>query len=122
MFNKSKKGNVGLYMSIIFLALIIIVVAGILVPFGVKVSTEVYSIGEDLMLDANETISQINNTVVRNRIQSSINGGLDNIETNIEVNSSIFQYSWLVVLLLACIVAFLTIRQNVEYGRMGGFV
>ena len=68
---KDKKGSVSLYITYIILAVIIIVIAAVVAPFGVLFNSELYAAGEEIILDANETISQIQNDTIRNSIQAN---------------------------------------------------
>lgn len=117
---KRKKASVSIYVAFATVSIIIVLVAAVLAPMGVLFTAEAYAAGEEIMLDANESISQIQNTTIRNSIQAGINSGLEAAEMNIEVNSDIFQYSWVFVIALAAVVTFLYTRSLVEFQRPGG--
>lgn len=117
---KSKKANLSLYiLSSIFLFLII-VVAGLLSPFGVLISSAIYVEGEQLMLEANQTIQNIQNETVRARVQAVIDSGLAATEENIEVNTDLWKYGWVASLVIFGILVFLGARQMTEVNRGGG--
>lgn len=111
---KDKKGVVVLYFIFLIVAIFIIFVAAFAAPMGVLFNTELYKAGEDIMLQANESISGIQNDTVRSQIQTVVSGGLAATQNNIEVNNALFQYGWIVVLVLAGLVIFLFTRSLVE--------
>lgn len=116
----NKKGQVTIYLVFIVITIIIILITAFLAPMGVLFNTEMYKAGEMIMLQANESISEIQNATVRAQIQDVVQGGLNNVENNIEVNNSLFQYSWILVVVLVMLVLFLFTRRLVEVG--GGLV
>lgn len=119
---KSKKGNVVLYITFIISAIVIILVASVFAPMGVALNTHAYTIGEDLMLYGNETSKQIVDTDVRESIQDSIGDSLSNIDYTIELNTNIFKYSWIFVIVLTALILFLFQRRLVELGGGGGII
>jgi hypothetical protein len=62
----------------------------LITPFGVRFNTEMYAIGEDMILDANESLSQIDNATVRNTLYTTFGEALGTTQTNIEVNTAAF--------------------------------
>lgn len=119
MPRKNKKGNLTLYIITAMLGLVIIVVAGLLSPLGTLVNAEIYRAGEDLMLKANESISQIQNETVKTRIEAVMKTGLDATEDNIEINSNVYEYGWVFFLIIFFVVVFLSARQIKESGGRG---
>ncbi len=121
---KHKKATVSIYIAFMFTAIIIVLIGSVFAPMGVVFNTQMYTAGEDILIMANESIQNINDPVVRAAIQDNLNEALAAGQVNIQVNTDMFQYSWVFVVLLAAIVAFLATRQVVEVGRFsgGGFV
>jgi len=119
---KNKKAQLTLYVVWFLSAIIILVVAAFLAPMGVLFNSELYKAGEEIMLDANESIQGIQNDSMRTQITAVITEALDAQENNIEINSDLFQYSWVFVLILSGIVVFLFTRRTVEFSYGGGFV
>jgi predicted PurR-regulated permease PerM len=115
-----KRGNITLYITFIMLAVVIIVIAAFVAPMGVRFTSEMYAAGEKIMLDANSTIQKINNSEVRGRITNITGLALDAAESNIEINSNMFRYSWIIVLALGALIIFLYTRSLTEYQRPGG--
>ena len=118
---KNKKAQVSIYMAFMITAIIIVLIAAFMAPMGVLINTEFYAAGEELMLEANESINNIDDATVRQQIQDVITEGLSAQQNNIEVNSDIFQYSWILVIGLTALVVFLYTRRIVAFSG-GGFV
>jgi uncharacterized protein (UPF0333 family) len=116
----NKKGNVSLFIMFMFIALIVITISAFFAPMGIKFNTAMYAAGEKIMEDSLDDINDIQNETVRNRVKSVIQGGLDAGENNIEVNNTLFQYGWVLVIGLTALILFLYSRQLVEVG--GGLV
>ena len=120
---KNKKAQVAMYIVFMITAMFIVMIAAFMAPMGVLINTEFYAAGEMLMLEANESVSSIQDDAVRTRVQAVIAEGLAAQENNIEINSDIFQYSWILVVGLSALVVFLITRQLVEFRPgQGGFV
>jgi len=117
----NKKAFVTFYFVFIILAIVIIVIAAVVAPMAIQMNTELYLAGEKILLDSNESIQGINDTEVRAAIQASIGEALESTELNINVNADLFQYSWVLILVLGVIVIFIITRQTVEVGK-GGFI
>lgn len=116
-----KKAQVTMYIYFMFMAIIIIVIAAVFAPMGVLFNTKMYEAGEGILLDANDSIADINDATVRARVYAVVNSAYDAGENNIEVNANIFQYSWIIILVLTGIVVYLQTRRLVEVGA-GGFI
>lgn len=114
-----KKGNITLYLVFMFAAIILVVIAAVIAPLGVLINTKFYAAGEDIMLRANSSVSKIQNATVRDKLNGIYGNSLGSIDNNIEVNNSLFQYSWIVVLILGGLIVFLFTRAMVEYGQGG---
>ena len=110
-----------LYITFFLVMIIIVVVAAVLAPMGVLFNSKMYAAGQDLLLRANSTISDINDTTVRTSIYASIGAAQESAQTNIDVNADIFQYSWVFAIMLGALIVFMFTRRTVEVGG-GGFV
>jgi len=116
----NNKGQVTVYLTFVIFAIIIVVLTALVAPFGVKLNTDLYALGEDMILDANGSLSQIDNTTVRDTLYTTFGEAQGATQTNIEVNSAAFQYAWLLLLGLGALIMFLYTRRIVEVG--GGLV
>lgn len=111
-----KKGQLAIMMNFLFVVIFVILIAAVFMPMGVRFNTQMYAAGESIMLEANDSVSQIQNADVRNSLYDMFSTSLASQMNNIEVNNAIFQYSWIFVLILGALVAFLQTRKLVEYG------
>jgi hypothetical protein len=114
-----KRGSVTLYLVFLIIAIIIVMISAVAAPMGVLFNTRMYQAGEDIMLQANESINDIDNATVRARLHGVVGNGLSNVENNIEVNNALFQYGWVLLIGLSALVVFLFTRRIVEYGGGG---
>lgn len=118
---KGKKGVIYLYIIFIITAILILIIGAVVAPMGTLFTTEMYSMGERMLIDSNETIQDISNVQVRDQIETNIAQALSLQETNIEINTDIFKYSWIPMLLLTFLILFLYTRRVVEV-QGGGFI
>lgn len=116
---KHKKANVTIYITFIIAALVIVLFAAVLAPMGVLFNTKMYAQGESIMLWGNESVADIQDSEVRSHVNSVIGTALDAQSNNIDINASLFQYSWVIVIGLTAIILFLFSRRLVELGGGG---
>lgn len=117
---KNKRAQVTIYISSLILAIIILVLTAVIAPAGVLFTAKSVEAGEKIMLQANESISQIQNATIRDKWHGIVGSAYEAADTNIEINSYLFQYSWVIMIALVGIVAFLYTRQLVEFQSRGG--
>lgn len=119
----SRRGSVTLYVVFIIVAIVIVTIAAVLAPMGVLFNEKMIEAGEGILLDANDSIANINDASVRSSVYDIVSTAVNASEDNIEIQGAIFQYSWVFVVLISMIVVFLSARKLVEYeNRGGGFV
>jgi amino acid transporter len=118
--SKGKKSQVSIYLYWFFAAIILVVIASLIAPMGVNISSQFYLQGEKLMEDSLPVINSIHNAEVRTTLNATVHDALSNTADNIEFNANLFQWGWVAVLGLSALMAFLYTRRLVEYG--GGFV
>lgn len=119
---KKKNGQISLFFVFIFLGIIVILISAVFAPMMTVFSSEMYKAGEDMLIQANGTIAQINNTEIRTQIQAAIGEGLDATQTNIEVSTDLYQYGWVILLFVVFLVIFILSRQIVEINQQGGVI
>ena len=86
---------------------------------GVRFNTEMYKAGERIILQSNTSISSIQDAEVKASVQGNLAEAVSASETNIEVSSDLFQYSWIFVLVLTGIILYLLTRTLVQYSGGG---
>ncbi len=112
--------TVSIYITTMIALITIVVIAAIIAPMGARINTEFYAAGEQIFLDANESLQGIQDENVKARLQATFDAAFAAQENNIEVNANIFQYGWVYAIIITGIIAFLLSRQLVE--TRGGFV
>lgn len=116
-----KKGQVGIYVTLIFISVIIVILAAVFAPLGVLLNTELYAAGEDILLRANESVAAIGDSEVRGAVYDQIDEAFSAQQNNIDINADFFQYSWVLIVGLTALVVFIFTRRLVEVGG-GGFI
>ena len=117
----NKQGNITLFFIFAIRAGLRIIIGALIAPMGTLFSTEMYAAGEDIVAQANDSISNIVDTDVQDQYYDIVNGAQAAQTDNVEVTSAMYKYSWIFVLVLTAVVMFLLSRRAVEYGY-GGFV
>lgn len=116
-----KKAVISIYISFFFIMILIVLLAAVVAPIGVLFNSKMYLAGEQIMLIANDSIANISNTEVRDDILDIVDQGFKAQETNIEVNAQIYQYGWVIVVILVFLIIFLFTRRTVEVTQGGLF-
>lgn len=119
---KNKKGSVMIYLVFMLTALFVVLLAGVFAPMGVQLNSVIYAEAESIMLDANTTVQNISNTDVRNQLEDMFESSMNAQQNNIEVNNAIFQYGWIIAIILTGLVLFLITRSLVEFRQGGGLI
>lgn len=117
----NKKGQVSIYVAFIIAAVFIVIISAVFAPMGVKFNTEMYRAGEKILASTNESIAQIQNETIRTEVMSAIHTAQLASVDNIEINADIFQYGWVVIIILVGLIVFLYTRRLTELGA-GGLV
>lgn len=116
-----KRGQVVLYIYFFIAMIILVTIAAVLAPMGVRFNSAMYTAGEGILADAQPDIDAIQDASIRTAINESVTAAKSAGQNNVEVNAAIFQYSWVLVLILIAVILFIQSRRLIEVGR-GGFV
>lgn len=112
----NKRGQVGFFIVFLILAFTIILIGGIAGPIGARFSTEIFAVGEDIMIETQQDVlPNINDADIRNGLNASFNAAIDSGTANIEVSTALYEYAWIVLLVLTAIVIFLITRKSIPY-------
>lgn len=114
---KNNRGSVSIYITFIIVAVIIIVIAGVLAPMGVLFNVELFKAGEGILNRSNASISGISDANVKAEWGQMVDSAVAAADTNVEVNTALFKYAWLLVVVLTGLVLFLFTRRLVEFQR-----
>lgn len=113
------KGQISLYISLVFVLFIIILLTGLFAPMGAFIASNFYLAGERLIIQSNSTVANISDPAVRTALQGTFGNAQSNAQTNIETATNLYQYAWAIMIVLAALLAFLYARRLVEYGQGG---
>lgn len=116
-----KKGNVSIYIIMTIFVTILLVLAAVISPFGALITAEFFQAGEDILIDVNETTANINNTKIKDSINTQVASAIDQTDDNITIFTAFYKWGWLVALVVVLIGMFLLSRALVEYGGGGAF-
>jgi predicted PurR-regulated permease PerM len=119
---KNDKGQVTFVFIFLFVAVIILVVTALVAPMMVRFNSVMYAAGDDILAASQDDITGISDPVIRAQINDSINEARDASQTNINVGTDLYQYSWIFMLVLVAIIMYLFSRQTIEYGSGGGLI
>lgn len=103
-------------------AVFVVFLAAVFAPMGVQLNSVLYERAEQVILNANSTIQNINDTSVRTQLEESLESSLAAQQNNIEVNNAIFKYGWILTIILTALVLFLITRSLVELRQGGGLI
>lgn len=116
---KHKKANVSLYISFIFISVVLVLLAAIVSPLGAKISTIFFTAGQN-MLDSNGAfLEQINDDTIRDELNQTFISASASAQNNIDVLSAIYKYAWIIITLIVGLVLFLFSRMQVERTQQG---
>jgi len=115
-----KKAQVSMYVSWFFVSALIIAIAAVLAPAGIRFNTELYSAGEDILENSFDSIEGIQDENVRTAVNASVVEAQQATTDNIDILGAMYQYGWVVVLVISGIIFFLYSRRIVEYQQ--GFI
>jgi uncharacterized protein (UPF0333 family) len=102
-FFKNNRGQVGVFFLWVVIVIIFTVIAAIIAPIGVVFNTEMVAAAENIYTQANESLQQINDPTIKAEIQDMVNTGLDAGVYNTQVNNNLWQYMWLILLIVVCL-------------------
>jgi len=120
MLKDNKKAQITFIFIFFVTAILIIVVTAFFAPMMVKFNTKMYEAGDNILANTQADLDAINDSVIRSQINDSIQEARSATLTNIDVGNDLYQYGWILVIVVTVIVIFLFTRQTVEFG--GGFI
>lgn len=115
------KGQLSIWFALLALMVVVVTIGALAGPLGATFTEKMVEAGEGIIIDSNKSISNIQNTEVRESIEASYGLALDNAQNNIDISTNMFAYMWVIVLCVVGFVAFLYTRRVVEFGQGGVF-
>lgn len=110
----NSRGSVSYFFVFVILSVVLVTLFAFAIPLLQAIDTAFYEAGEDILLDANETASNIQNDNIRESIQANFQAQTESIPTQIDILSTFHQYGWIIIILAIVLVIFLITRQTVE--------
>jgi len=118
-FRRNEDGSLSYFLVFVYLGTITVFLFAIGIPFLISFSSGLYVAGDDIIGDASETIGQIENVEIKERIQATLTNAQSSTENTIDILSFFFQYSWVFVMLIITFTIFIIARKNVESNQIG---
>ena len=115
-----KKAQMTFYLVWVITGIFIVLGAALIIPFGALFTVEAYSAGEMIWNLTEPDINNIQDANVRAAVGDAVSEAKSSTSENVVMVTDIFQYSWVILLVILVMIAFLFTRKNVEYG--GGVV
>ena len=100
-------------------SVILVSVSAVFAPMMVLFNAEMYAAGDDILNQANSSINNISDATIKAEIQAAIGQAQDATQTNIDVGTDLFQYGWVLLLILLAVIIYLIARQNIEFSGRG---
>lgn len=120
MLRKDSKAQATFVFIFLIAGVLVLLVSAIIAPMMVRFNTVMYEAGDNILADSQDDLSAISDVTVRNQINASINEARAATQTNINVGTDLFQYSWIFLLAIIGIVIYLFARQTIEFSSRGG--
>jgi hypothetical protein len=111
---RHKKGVFTYWVIFAIFTGILLFLTAIFFPIESLMASEFYAAGGDIIRDANETISSIDNETIRLQITDALTEAQSAQQTNITVYSSMYRYAWIIILVIICLLLFIQTRKDVE--------
>lgn len=114
----NNKGSVLLYILVFVIGAFLLVLVAVIAPLGVKLNSELYLASENIKDDLAPSFSS--SPELESQINNFTSATLEAQSFNIEAQTDIFQYGWIIVLVLTGFIVFLLTRTMVERQVGGG--
>lgn len=110
----NEKGSISYFMVFVVLAVILLVLFAVAIPFLQAFNIALYEAGEDILIDANKTVQQLENEEIKAALEGALGQQVTSIETQVDILGTFFKYGWIIIILVIVLVIFLASRQAVE--------
>ena len=107
-----KKGQVFNFIIFLIVATVIIFAGAVLVPLGTDITTNTYEIADMLLDQANSTLNTIIDTDLKDPMLTQNQLALGATDFNKLIITAVFQWGWLIILILTTVVLYLAITSR----------
>jgi hypothetical protein len=104
-----------------FLIAMLIVSFYLIIPILQVINAAIFNAAYDLMGIANETISRINDTDVRNSLSTGIEGARDTFITQYNLMNALIANAWILILIILIVSSFVIARW-ISSQQEGGLI
>jgi len=104
-----------------FLIAMLIVSFYLIIPILQVINAAIFNAAYDLMGIANETISKINDTDVRNSLSTGIEGARDTFITQYNLMNALIANAWILILIILIVSSFVIARW-ISSQQEGGLI
>jgi len=108
------------YIIFMVFSILILIIAAVLVPLSIRMNTEFTAAGARIINSSMEKIDAIDDATIRTELRGAMTDAISASAENIEIQAAIFQYSWIIIVVIMGLFLFLYTRQLVEYQQGGG--
>ena len=121
-FLRDKNANLSFFVVFVIVSVITIFLFAFASPLLIDYMTHTYNIGQDLLQDAEDQVSQIQDEEIKEDLQTSLEDAQESTAGQIELLSNFYKYAWALIIIVTVLVIFVVARSWVEYERRGGVV
>jgi hypothetical protein len=111
---KSKRGTIMLYITFIIVAIILVLITAVFAPMGVLFNVQTMAAGDMILNQSQSMLSGIQDPTIASSINLTIANARAAGQNNIEINSALFQYGWVLIVGITALILFIYARRLVE--------
>lgn len=119
---RNNKGTLSFFAMFIAVSIVIIISCAIFIPFIVDFIYKSYTTSQEIMSMGEEEINKIENQSVKRDLYNSYNATMESTSFQITILQNFYRYSWLIVIIIISLVAYVSARRLVEYEGRGGVI
>lgn len=114
----NNKGVFSFAFSFLVIGVILLTLFALIIPILLNYNSSVWPKAEKQMLDANDSLNEIQNAEVKAIAIDGLSEAYNTIPTQNDVLALFFQYGWLIIIVVVAVVWFIFARQTVEAGGL----
>lgn len=110
----NEKGSFSFYIYFFLIVILLLIVFGLTIPITTQFQTKLYESSEKILNKSIATANEIEDYNVRTGMLASLNAAKSSIPEQVDILTTFYQYSWLIVIVIVMVVWFLLARRSVE--------